>query len=191
MRHSGKRMMSVALFALFGSTSVRAAPQPGVSSQIERAMEMNSTEKISYVAKAVGDIRDTRAEVEAMVDTAIRRPESFDQNCLEQRLLDIITNESNSQTAQGEMLAAIDRSDDARALLEYRKVAILLGKTQMKFAEAENRCKTGGGEAKSGETLINVEIEGELELVGDDPLEENDIDMNVDPPEQSLFVPPG
>ena len=176
------RLMTFCALALAFASPAFA--QDGATGEIEASTELSDTEKTSFAADAISEMRDAESDVSRLLATAEKEGDVLTINCLTKKLAAIRSlvevSESASATMNDAMVSGTGGAD-----AEFRKIAVALSKSRQFRAEAE-AC-TGGGDGESGETTVDVE--GDAWGLGDDTsgIEDGNSDLGTDPPGTTPF----
>jgi len=172
--------LAVALIAI----SPPALAQDDAKGQLEQSGSTSDKEKLEFAADAVGEMKEAVSDVSKKLANAEKENDDLKIQCLSKKLASIRSLSEVSETAQSSMEKALSSGDQALADAEFRKIAVALSKTRQFYAEAE-ACMVGS-DTTPGVTDINVTSDA---LESDDLalMDPGDIDIGVDPPDQSPF----
>ena len=167
---------------MVASPTVLAQEEPP-GSRLEQGSTTTDKEKLDFAANAIIEMLDTKASVRKKLESAEREGDELKKKCLAKKLAGIRALSEVSADASVSMEKALAAGDQSLAELQFRKVAVALSKVRQFQAEAE-AC-VGDSDTTPGVTDINVTIDGLTE--GDETalMDPSDIDVGIDPPDQS------
>jgi hypothetical protein len=170
------------LASVLGVATVRAqAPAPGgISSELDRAATTSPEEKIAYSEDSNEEIAQAVRTVEKLRESSEREGATNDTlQCLNSRLAAMKILASVARESDVRMRDALSAGETARADLEFRKIAIAVGKTRGLLAEAYT-C-TGEETVESGTLSLDVSEPDPFEDPFDN-FDDNSLDDVVDLP---------
>ncbi len=173
-------------------TSVSAQnPTPGgISSELDRAATTSPEEKIAYSEASNAEIAQAIRTVEKLRESSEREGASTDTlQCINSRLASMKILATVARESDLRMREALSAGEMPRADLEFRKIAIAVGKTRGLLAEAYT-C-TGEETVESGTLSLDVSepdpFEDPFENFDADPLEDV-VDLPGEPgPETAIL----
>lgn len=171
------RMWIVGLMTGLMWATPASAQDPGVASEIERTASASPSEVRSFVANAVGTIRDLSREVSKSMEQARGADQQDTIECLSSRLASLRALQQVAERA--EALVNDPTTPASRLDIEFRKAAVGLEKAQKLHAEA-GRC-TGGDVAEAGEVIVES-LGGDDDFGDDIPFDPDDkLWFDIDP----------
>lgn len=152
---------------------------------LAQAAELTPKDMVQGARTALEEMHESAAETARLLETAERKGEPEEVDCVRTRNSAVVALEGVSETANRDMNAALAVDQVPRASHEYRKIEVALGKVRQFTGEAQ-AC-VGGGAVADDTTEVSG---GEALSDGTDETEGSGIDdgvVGVDPPGTTPF----
>lgn len=187
-RHFNRLLLAAiaAMPLLFAVAPAIAVPSEGVSSDLDRTATTTPEQKLEYASTSVTEIEDAVKTIERLLQQTTEKKDADADSvqCLKNRLTSVRALAQVAASSKTALSTAVNEANEEVANHEYRKIAVVLGKTRVLLAEA-NQCATGS-DVESGTTLVDwiSDLRDGSTLT---TAEIDDLDLGIFPPPVTTF----